>query len=402
MHRSGTSALCGVLHQLGAERPLRELPPQPDNEKGFFEPSEIVAIHDRLLESAGLTWFDWDPLPASWHASPLREAFVDELVGAAAQDFPGGGPLLVKDPRACRFADVWLAVIERIYAKPMVILQYRHPAEVALSLRARNGFPTGHGFLLWLRHVIDAERATRSVERSFVSFAHLMEDWYGELAPTLADDRLNLAKVSARAMAMAGDFLDPALRHQQGSSRTPLHCWAEEAFQALQRLRDDPRDLVALATLDAVGNAFDTACAAFAPAFHQVSLHLSHSEKVKEQLSKIKAALAASQEVITAWTPLVERLHVLEGEHDSALRALAGAQAEAERLSGVETTLAESLANRDALRSEAEQMHLVQADLVSARQRIADLERELDDVRVADRTQSTASIPQVASEPALI
>ena len=405
MHRSGTSALCGVLHQLGAERPLRELPPRPDNEKGFFEPSEIVAIHDRMLESAGLTWFDWEPLPDAWKVSLRRDAFIEELVAAASQDFPGCGPLLVKDPRVCRFVEVWLAVLERIQAKPKVILQYRHPTEVALSLKSRNGFPIGHTLLLWLRYVIDAERATRSVERNFVNYASLLEDWHGELAPTLADNQLSLARFSARAMAAAGDFLEPALRHQvkaKDTSRLRLHAWVEDAFEALEKLRDDPQDMTAMNKLDAVRDHFDGACRAFAPAFHQVSVRFAHLRKGLERLPQLESALAASQEIVAAWTPLVEQVPALQAEHENAMRALAAAQSEADRLQGMEATLAETLACLEALRAKSEQMQYLQAELHSARQRIVDLEREMADGLEVDRDPSTCGLPQSTPETAQI
>ena len=37
MHRSGTSSVAGSLVALGGAAPLHLLPPQADNEKGFWE-----------------------------------------------------------------------------------------------------------------------------------------------------------------------------------------------------------------------------------------------------------------------------------------------------------------------------------------------------------------------------
>ena len=39
MHRSGTSALAGVLGLLGARLPARQLPANFANPKGYFEPN---------------------------------------------------------------------------------------------------------------------------------------------------------------------------------------------------------------------------------------------------------------------------------------------------------------------------------------------------------------------------
>src|SRR5947209_18907764 len=52
MHRSGTSVLTQALSFPGAGLPAEMLPPAAHNQAGFFEPSEIVDIIDRVLASA--------------------------------------------------------------------------------------------------------------------------------------------------------------------------------------------------------------------------------------------------------------------------------------------------------------------------------------------------------------
>jgi hypothetical protein len=47
MHRSGTSSLAGSLHLLGATLPKNLIPPKSDNQKGFFEPENIVMLRVR-------------------------------------------------------------------------------------------------------------------------------------------------------------------------------------------------------------------------------------------------------------------------------------------------------------------------------------------------------------------
>jgi hypothetical protein len=394
MHRSGTSAICGLIHRLGADRPLRELPPAPDNERGFFEPSEIVAIHDRLLESAGLTWFDWDPLPQAWRASPRYLEFVDELAAAVSHDFPSKSPFLLKDPRICRFPDVWLAVLERMAVKPLVVHQYRDPGEVALSLKTRNGFPTGHGLLLWLRHIVDAERATRTTERRFISFSKLMEDWQSEIAPTLDHARIGLGKTSARAMAMAGDFLDPSLRHHVNTRPIPrqyLHGWVTRALTALERLRIDADDGEALADMDEVGKEFDFACDAFAPAFHQLSLKVSNLHGEMQRLPQLEAALASSQELVNAWTPIVERAPILEEEHGEALRALSAAKSEVDRIPTLTASLAEATTMVETLRPAADRALALETQVMSAQNRITVLEGALKSLEMEETERPNCS-----------
>ena len=64
MHRSGTSALTGVLSYLGAD-PGPSLIPGIEgiNPKGFWEHSEIVKVHNNLLTALGSSWDDERALP---------------------------------------------------------------------------------------------------------------------------------------------------------------------------------------------------------------------------------------------------------------------------------------------------------------------------------------------------
>ena len=59
MHRSGTSSVAGALVSLGGAGPLHLLPPQLDNERGFWESSVLVALNDEILTAGGSNWRDW-------------------------------------------------------------------------------------------------------------------------------------------------------------------------------------------------------------------------------------------------------------------------------------------------------------------------------------------------------
>ena len=71
MHRSGTSALTGVLERLGAGGPENKLPPNEFNVKGYGESRVFMRLHDRLLESAGSSWDDWSQFNPGWPKSCL-------------------------------------------------------------------------------------------------------------------------------------------------------------------------------------------------------------------------------------------------------------------------------------------------------------------------------------------
>ena len=59
MHRSGTSALTRVLGSLGCSLPNTLMEANEYNAAGYWESTEVVALNDAVLESAGSAWDDW-------------------------------------------------------------------------------------------------------------------------------------------------------------------------------------------------------------------------------------------------------------------------------------------------------------------------------------------------------
>ena len=90
---------------------------------------------------------------------------------ALAAEFGGERLILLKDPRMCRLMPFWRRALERAGFEARIVIPVRSPLDAALSLRDRNRIAIEEGMLLWLRHVLDAERATRDLCRCFVSFA---------------------------------------------------------------------------------------------------------------------------------------------------------------------------------------------------------------------------------------
>src|SRR3546814_14850657 len=84
--------------------------------------------------------------------------------------------ILLKDPRICRFLPFWLDACESFGIEPLVVFAWRDPFQVAHSLRNRNQFSRDKGLLLWLRHVLDAERDSRRLPRCFVRYEPLLSD----------------------------------------------------------------------------------------------------------------------------------------------------------------------------------------------------------------------------------
>ena len=263
MHRSGTSALTRLLNLYGAALPADVLPANAGNVTGYWEPSAVVAFHDRVLASIGSRWDDPCEIPPAWFSSEAARGFAADLAALITAEF-GSEPLfVVKDPRTCRLVPLWRETLGILGVEPLAVLVVRHPLEVEASLQRRDGRPTGAGLLLWLQHVLAAESGSRSLRRAVVTYDQILAD------PAAVTDRLSarlgLSWPSSRpdAEAAARAFVDPTLRHERNagvSASRPVPevirlvlAWFEAASTAgepdgadLDAIRDDLRRWEAL------------------------------------------------------------------------------------------------------------------------------------------------------------
>lgn len=80
MHRSGTSAIAGVLSKLGVDFGDSLLPGIAGvNDKGFFEHTDVIDLNEDLLAHMERTWLDLDPMPADWWQSGYPAISVTDL-----------------------------------------------------------------------------------------------------------------------------------------------------------------------------------------------------------------------------------------------------------------------------------------------------------------------------------
>ena len=224
MHRSGTSALANLLQQMGAAGPRQPMPATDDNPDGYGESRPIVQFNNRLLESAGTRWNQDDAIPADWFTAAARSADRDAARRLLAEEFPSTGTFVLKDPRICRLVPFWRSVLEHAHIPVAAVLMLRDPLEVARSLAAQAGSPqfrpaaivaAERCLLLWMRHVIDAERGSRGLLRHAIDYATLLADWRAAVGPLVAAGFLAHA---SPAVALAADAL--LHRRSVGGGRT--------------------------------------------------------------------------------------------------------------------------------------------------------------------------------------
>lgn len=221
MHRSGTSALAGLLQRLGVEFGNKLLPAmQGVNDKGFYENVDAVEVHEELLCHLGYRWFDVRQLPACWWLDEDVLPFRSKLTHIVRRDFMGSRLWGIKDPRMCRLMPIWNDVLQALKCEPKFILIYRKPSEVVESLRRRDGLDETGAYITWLWHALEAERWSRGRNRVIVTYEQLLTDWRGTLDRVA--DSLGIAWPInfSDAEENIEDFLDIGLRH----------CRAERAF----------------------------------------------------------------------------------------------------------------------------------------------------------------------------
>lgn len=151
MHRSGTSAMTGLIASMGAYagEPADLLPATPDNPRGFFERNDVLAVNRTIMQHHHSNWYQVGHFDAPAADLP---AFVHQKMAAIAKTLAPHAPWVIKDPRFCLTLPYW-----RPYLTPKVmVLAIRHPAAIAHSLQLRNGLAPEYGLALWEHYMVHA------------------------------------------------------------------------------------------------------------------------------------------------------------------------------------------------------------------------------------------------------
>lgn len=149
MHRSGTSMISRLLHDcglyLGQDEDL--LPPQGDNQAGFWENVYFVAVNEELLfqlESG------WDLPPESFDLPEDHPRYQDLAAKTLflLDQFSNREPWGWKDPRNSLTLPYW----ETFLPDLKLVICVRNPIEVVKSLSLRNNSSDAFGYNLWLAY----------------------------------------------------------------------------------------------------------------------------------------------------------------------------------------------------------------------------------------------------------
>jgi hypothetical protein len=363
MHRSGTSALTRAINLLGAELPKDSIPPDSNNANGYWEPTRLTLLNDQMLIEAGSRWDDWRPFDPDSLSASRAEFYKVEIARIIGEEYGDDALIVLKEPRISRFVPLYGAILASMNFQVRYVLTVRNPLSVIASLKKRDGMTATFGSLLWLRYVLDAERATRGAARAFLSYESLIADWYPSIARIGETLSIGWPRTPAEAKVQIDDFLSAEHQHHLASVERLLADesipeWAKDTYLAVRSLEKDAHDQEALARLDQIKAGFDAGTRQFGAAC----------------ILELNARQAA-------FTGTVSALENRNAEKDGAIKVLAddGAslKAQVEALAQRESAQGQLLVERDKEISRLtaqKKVHKTQSDAL-ARQLI-ELERE--------------------------
>jgi hypothetical protein len=265
MHRSGTSALTGMLVQAGFTAPSDLMPATVANPKGYWESLGILGINEGFLAEMESHWSSSLPLPAGWSESIGARKWRTSLINLISEVFGGAQLATIKDPRFCTLIMGLEPWFESRLIDTSFIIPIRHPLEVANSLLQAEGIDLYKALRLWIKSIFMTEQATRGYRRKFINFDGLIKDPANcletclQLVESAADPESKVSMVDGQNAIrpkinhQATTFIDKCLKRQQpivtdeyqykvsNSCNARLINLADLVFHAiLSNIADDP------------------------------------------------------------------------------------------------------------------------------------------------------------------
>ncbi|HUB26578.1 MAG TPA: hypothetical protein VL992_14225 [Tepidisphaeraceae bacterium] len=215
MHRSGTSALTGLLHLLGVDLGRHLMKPGRGNPSGFWEYKPIVDAQIALLSAIGSTDDDYLPLPEGWERRPAALAFQHEIQELVWKEFAGKKMWAFKDPRTCRLLPMWHSIFLTLRMDSRFILILRDPTEIAANWMAGDSQRYIKTSLMTLTHMLQSERHTRGHKRVLVTYDQVLTDWKATMDKVASVLQIQWPRTMDSATSRISEFINPSLRHHR-------------------------------------------------------------------------------------------------------------------------------------------------------------------------------------------
>jgi alpha-N-acetylglucosamine transferase len=232
MHRSGTSALTGVVSQLGFYTG-KLLNQGTANPKGFFERSDVVVLNDMLLHSQGCSW----KLPYKFNVSnvsnEVRYKFLERAKGVI-EELESNAPWILKDPRLSLTLPLWLPLFAKERDDCVIIVITRDPYEVALSMKMRRGgrkMDLRSNVALWEHYLHAIIENTRGIPLIHVMHSQLMSDPVTVITSIHKKlEKLGFSSLKPLTPSQISEFITPSL-HRANAPVNANHYELLRTFQ---------------------------------------------------------------------------------------------------------------------------------------------------------------------------
>lgn len=222
MHRSGTSLLGSVLHELGVNLGTELIAGDSNNAAGYYEHAGIVRWHQKLLDELDRRWTGPKgslPLPVDWLQKPETRAVQAQLTRIVAEELRQARGLWgFKDPRTSRFLPLWNDIFRELGVKPLYLLAVRGPQAVAASIVKRDALSPARAQLLWLVHNLDVLRDTGAVLQGVVEFDRWFSDLEGQSRAVVRALGLPWPEDAVDLHNRLAQHVRPELRHHESTN----------------------------------------------------------------------------------------------------------------------------------------------------------------------------------------
>jgi hypothetical protein len=311
VHRSGTSLLTRLVSLLGAKLPERLLGPGHGNPLGHWEPAQLMQINEEILGEIDRIWYDPRPIHPSWFRSKAAYRFHERIQAAIVSEYGDAQLILIKEPRICRLAPLYLDVLDALGIEPLVVLPIRHPAEVICSIRERDGLDPATIELLWLRSLLEAEEASRSCVRVWTGFEDLLGDWEATARSIANRFEIVWPNELEKVANEAADILRARHRHYRATDDAipaPIGPLTTRAWQAAQYgLHGE--EAAAQALFDEIRTVVTELDRLSAPFQERIEIRLATAESERDRLANSEASLRMANDQIASLTNAVESLN---------------------------------------------------------------------------------------------
>ncbi|WP_324281904.1 glycosyltransferase [Cyanobacterium aponinum UTEX 3222] len=172
MHRSGTSVVTKLLVKMGAYFGIEgcQTTPNDENPDGFWERKDMRRVCDGLLFASGCDWWKLNRFDINRIAKTSLKHWQNEFqkILSDLNEYPCW---VLKEPRM----SFVLPLLESFVSFPVVVIAFRNPLEVAMSLEKRNNFPLSFGLALWELYVIESLKFAQNKPTIWVDYNKLIE-----------------------------------------------------------------------------------------------------------------------------------------------------------------------------------------------------------------------------------